>query len=115
MDERTFKRDIFDILHILSSNDNLSQRELSKHLNLSLGKINYLLKSLIKKGLLEMKHFTVRDQKIKKIQYRLTKKGLKERINLTYHFLKEREAEYSYLKKQWKKLNVGVEQSYHEV
>ena len=105
MTEHTFKEEILNILRLLSSKEDLTQRDVSNHLGISLGKTNYLLKSLIKIGLLEIKNFATRDKKIKKIQYFLTKEGLRHKAELTYHFLKRKEEEYNRIKKEWEELN----------
>jgi len=104
MPEQTLKEDILNILRILSANEGLSQRDLSGHLGVSLGKTNYLLKSLVKKGLLKIKSFTSRKQKIKKVKYLLTKQGLEEKVSLTYHFLRKKESEFNNIKKEWEQL-----------
>lgn len=100
------KEDIFNILRLLSSNEDLTQRDASMRLGFSLGKTNYLLKSLIKKDLVKIKNLISEGNKAKKIKYFLTKKGLKEKINLTYHFLQRKESEYNSLKKEWEKVGV---------
>ncbi len=100
------KEDIFNILRLLSSDENLTQRDVSTHLGFSLGKTNYLLKSLIKKDLIKINDLISRGNKVKKIRYFLTKNGLKEKINLTYHFLQRKESEYNSLKKEWESLQV---------
>lgn len=97
------KEDIFKILRLLSSKDDLSQRELSGHLDFSLGKTNYLLKSLIKRGLISVMNFAVRDQKINKVKYALTKEGFDLKLNLAYFYLKQREEEYLALKREIEK------------
>lgn len=104
MNEHPLREDIFAILRLLSSRDDLTQRDLSTHLNISLGKTNYMLKQLIKAGLLEIKNLAVRNHRVKKIKYVLTYKGMEEKIKLTHHFLKEKEAEYNLIKKEWDKV-----------
>ena len=49
--------DKFNVLRKVNSNPNISQRELASQLNLSLGKVNYCLKSLKNKGLVKIKNF----------------------------------------------------------
>jgi EPS-associated MarR family transcriptional regulator len=105
MNKQPLGKEILDILRFLSSREDLTQRDLSIQLGISLGKTNYLLKELIKVGLLEIKNFVIRDQKIQKIKYHLTKDGLEEKIRLTHYFLKEKESEYNNIKKQWQALN----------
>jgi EPS-associated MarR family transcriptional regulator len=99
MTEHHITEDIFKALRLLSSDNDLSQRDVSKHLNISLGKANYLLKALTKKGLIEIKEFMERGKKLKKIQYMLTKYGFEEKARLTYYFLQIKEKEYFELKK----------------
>ena len=100
MNEHHIKEDILNALRLLSSNNDLSQRGVSKYLNISLGKANYLLKALTKKGLIEVKEFIEKDKKLKKIQYILTINGFEEKAKLTYYFLQMKEKEYFELKKE---------------
>lgn len=115
MNEQGIREDIFNILRILSSNNELTQRDLSTHLGISLGKTNYLLKSLTQKGLVKIKNFTARDQKLKKVKYILTKKGLRERLYLTYYFLKIKEKEYLKLKRELGKLSNNKKYGYESL
>lgn len=101
----------FRLLSELHNSPNLTQRELSKNLNISLGKTNYLIQQLIKKGVVKMKSFSHNPGKIKKVQYILTSKGMNEKLSLTYYFLKRKEAEYNFIKNEW---NVLVNQKQGE-
>ena len=103
MNEHYLKEDIYNILRILSSRDDFSQRDLSGHLGMSLGKTNYLIKSLAQKGFIKIKNFTKRGSKLKKVGYMLTSKGLEEKIQLTYFFLRRKEKEYLALKEELEK------------
>ena len=96
----------FRLLSELHNSPNLTQRELAKSLNISLGKTNYIIRQLIKKGIVKMKSFSHNPEKIKKVRYILTSKGTKEKLHLTYYFLKRKEAEYNSLKNEWKKVGV---------
>ncbi|MBU1926080.1 MAG: MarR family EPS-associated transcriptional regulator [Candidatus Omnitrophica bacterium] len=98
---RRIKEDGYTLLSELHKYPDLTQRELSSKLNMSLGKTNYILRQLIKKGLIKMKSFSHNPGKLKKIQYILTSQGLEEKIKLTYHFLKRKEVEYQVLKNEW--------------
>jgi DNA-binding HxlR family transcriptional regulator len=70
-----------------------------------LGKINYLLKALAKKGLIKVRNFSKNPGKLGKIQYYLTKEGLEHKIYLMQHFLKKKETEYNNIRKEWENLN----------
>ena len=95
-------KDFFEILRKLEKNPILTQREIAKELNLSLGKINYCLQELKKKGLIKMSNFSKSKNKIKYI-YVLTPKGIAEKSKITLRFLKEKMKEYEDLKKEIKK------------
>ena len=49
--------DYLDVLRKVNSNPNSSQRTLAKELGFSLGKLNYCLQALKKKGLIKIKNF----------------------------------------------------------
>ena len=55
MNGKKNKNEDFEILRKIAKNPNFSQRELSKELGYSLGKLNYCLKELQKKGLIKIK------------------------------------------------------------
>ena len=100
MNEQLPKEDILGILRILTSEEDCSQRDISSRLGFSLGKTNYLLKSLAQKGWIKVRNFAQAGGKGRKLRYILTKKGLDERLKLTYHFLKRKEKEYLELKRE---------------
>ncbi len=100
MNERFLTEDIFRTLRILSSDSDLSQRDISHRLDISLGKANYLMKVMAQKGFIKSKRLIRKDRKMKKIRYILTPEGFKEKARLTYHFLKKKEKEYLELKKE---------------
>ena len=92
--------DVFKVLRLLSSNEDLSQRDISGHINISLGKTNYLLKALASKGLVKVKSFISKGQKLPKVKYILTPKGIDQQAHLTYYYLKIKEKEYFDLKRE---------------
>ena len=100
MIEHNLKEDILLILRILSSTDGCNQRDLSGRLGFSLGKTNYLLKSLVEKGFVEIKNFTTLNNKLKKVNYMLTPRGFEHKVRLAYYFFKKKEEEYLELKKE---------------
>ncbi|MDD5166217.1 MAG: MarR family EPS-associated transcriptional regulator [Candidatus Omnitrophica bacterium] len=104
MNEHISREDIFNILRTLATNNNPTQRELSTHLGFSLGKTNYLIKELAKKGLVKTKAFSHKDNKLKRISYVLTPRGFKEKAGLTLHFLEKKELEYNELRNEWEHL-----------
>lgn len=105
MIEQAPKEEILLIIKEIETDPAATQRTVSRKLGISLGKINYLLRELIKKGFIKAKHFTNNPQKLKKINYLLTEKGLEEKMRLMYHFLKRKETEYNNLRQEWERLN----------
>ena len=56
--------DDFEILRTIKNQPDLTQRDIAKNLKLSLGKVNYCIQSLKRKGLIKINNF-------KKIQIKL--------------------------------------------
>jgi len=89
----------YHLLRSLEKDSNLTQRQLSKELGISLGKVNYCLQGLIQKGLIKINNYKNSKQKIQYI-YLLTPKGIEEKSRLTLKFLKVKTKEYELLKKE---------------
>ena len=98
----------YQLLKSLEQDSNLTQRQLSKELGISLGKVNYCLQSLIQIGLVKVHNFKNSNDKIQ-YSYLLTPKGVAEKTKLTISFLKVRTKEYEELKKEVEKLNEARE------
>ena len=94
MDESQFKT-----LRELAKDGTLSQRDLSKRIGLSLGRVNYLVNALIKKGYIKTQRFKNSRNKIG-YMYILTPRGISEKIKQTYNFLQRKLEEYDRLKKE---------------
>ena len=99
MDE---KQDHFDLLRKIKERPASTQRELASELGFSLGKLNYCLKSLKKKGHIKLKNFQNNKNKIN-YAYILTPKGLTIKTKLTVNFMKIKMKEYDELAKELKK------------
>ena len=79
--------DHFEVLRKINNENNSSQRKLAEELGFSLGKLNYCLKELKKKGLIKIKNFQKQNNKIKYLNYVITPKGIAERTKLTINFM----------------------------
>ena len=86
-----------DLLRKLDANPELTQRELSQEMGVSLGKVNYCMKKLFSKGLIKFNNFSNNPNKAKYV-YLLTPKGIEEKAKLTIKFLKIKMEEYELLK-----------------
>lgn len=89
----------FELLLLIEKEPALSQRELSKRLGISLGRINYCLKGLVSKGLLTLETFADAPKKTGSV-YALTSSGFAHRSRYTNRFLKRKRVEYEKLKSQ---------------
>ena len=94
----------FEVLRRITKSPNASQRELAEELGFSLGKLNYCIKSLQKKGLVKLKNFQKKTNKMRYLQYIVTAKGISLRTKLTINFMKSKMKEYDELKKELKKI-----------
>tara|TARA_B100001121_G_C18303523_1_gene440838 strand:+ start:70 stop:375 length:306 start_codon:yes stop_codon:yes gene_type:complete len=91
--------DQFNVLRKIDSKPNTSQRELASQLGFSLGKLNYCLLALKKKGLVKIKNFQKNPNKLGYV-YILTAKGITQKTKLTINFMKRKMEEYDELKKE---------------
>ena len=95
------KQDLFEILRKIRNKPESSQRELAKELGFSLGKLNYCLKELQKKGFVKIQNFSKKKNKVMYFKkYILTQKGIKYRVELTLKFMNRKMKEYDQLKKE---------------
>ena len=93
------KQNKFQILKSLERDSRPTQRQLSNDLGISLGKVNYCIKSLIEKGFIKVNNFRNSKNKIQ-YSYLLTPKGLEEKTKLTLDFIRIKTQEYDVLKQE---------------
>ena len=101
-------QDYFEILRKIKTKPEATLRELAEELGFSLGKLNYCIKSLKKKGLVKIHNFENNPNKIK-YMYILTPRGISKKTRLTINFMKLKMNEYDELKKELKKEKVKQE------
>ncbi len=92
--------DHFEVLRKIQSKPHSSQRQLAGELGFSLGKLNYCLKALQKKGFVKLNNFKKKTNKIGHLRYIITPKGITERTKLTINFMRRKMREYEELKKE---------------
>lgn len=96
------------LLQLLDENPNLSQRDASDVLGLSLGKVNYILKAFLDKGLIKMNNFRNNKNKLA-YTYLLTPQGIEEKARMTLHFYEKKKREYEALRAEVEKLGETIE------
>ena len=101
---------LLDLLRKLESNPEYTQRELSKEMGVSLGKVNYCIRKLTEKGLIKITNFKQNPNKMG-YAYILTPKGIEEKARLTILFLKRKIIEYEILKQEINELKLESEEN----
>ena len=99
-----FNRDEFDILRKISKEPKINQRDLAKQLGFSLGKINYCIRALKKKGLIKINNFKKNKRKLDYL-YNLTPKGVSQKTRITINFMRKKMEEYDELQSELKNKN----------
>jgi len=89
----------YQLLKKLHANPDISQRELSRQVGLSLGKTNYCLKALIEAGWVKAGNFARSSNKLN-YAYVLTPKGVSEKAAVTLRFLQKKQAQYEQLESE---------------
>jgi EPS-associated MarR family transcriptional regulator len=87
----------FQVLEALDNQEITSQRQLSEQAGISLGQVNYVLKSLLEKGLVKIGNFRKSPKKIG-YAYLLTPKGFETKSRLAAGFVVSKLREYNRLR-----------------
>ena len=95
-------------LKLLEQHPNITQRELSKELGVSLGKAHYVVKELIQVGWEKLENFQRSSNKLG-YTYLLTPAGVVEKAKVTRRFLLRKQAEYQQLKLEIERLRGEVD------
>jgi EPS-associated MarR family transcriptional regulator len=89
----------FQVLDALDRQEISTQRQLAEHAGVSLGQVNYVLKSLLEKGLVKIDNFHKSQRKIGYV-YLLTPKGIEAKSRLGFRFVMARLREYNRLRQR---------------
>lgn len=87
------------VMRVVADSPTASQRSLARALGISLGKTNFLLRDLLKKGLVKAENFRRSDNKLAYL-YLLTPSGVVAKARLTQLYLQRKEAEYERLQEE---------------
>jgi EPS-associated MarR family transcriptional regulator len=97
----------YKLLKLLGSNPRLSQRDVARELGISLGKVNYCLNSLVRKGWVKAINFKNSRNKIA-YMYLLTPRGIEEKAGVTVRFLQRKMGEYEALRAEIERIREEV-------
>ena len=104
------KEEALHIFREINKSPELTQRQLSSRLGISLGKVNFLINALIRKGFIKVENFKRSSNKIAYF-YCLTPGGIEEKSRMTYLFLKRKMREYEQLELEIQRLREEVRTS----
>lgn len=100
----------YQILSEIAGNENISQRELSKKLGISLGSVNILINKMIKEGFIKIEHVSQ-----KQVLYMLTPVGMMEKAKKTVSYLKVHYRAIYETKEKVKYLLDNLEENYDAI
>lgn len=103
----------YKVLKEISSNPSHTQRTLATKLNVSLGKVNYVLSGLVDKGIIKAKKLRDDPASIR-WNYILTPKGIKEKLRITKSYLDKRLEEFHLIKEEIQELEKEVNEEYSQ-
>ena len=87
----------FEVLDTLDRQPIINQRQLAQHAGISLGQVNYIIKSLLDKGLVKVGNFRKSPRKIG-YAYLLTSKGIQTKSRLAVRFITSKLEEFDSLR-----------------
>ena len=94
----------------LEDNPHMTQRQLAEVLGVSLGKTNYLIRSLLDVGWLKLGNFKRSNNKMG-YAYILTPRGLADKAEVTQRFLERKKSEYERLASEIEALELEVSET----
>jgi EPS-associated MarR family transcriptional regulator len=97
----------YRILKAVETEPQITQRELASRLGISLGKVNYCLRALIRKGFLKAKNFKNSSRK-RQYVYNLTPQGVAERTRVAIAFLMVKSAEFDEIRAEIDRLEAQL-------
>jgi EPS-associated MarR family transcriptional regulator len=100
----------YKLFMLLKANPGMSQRDVARELNVSLGKVNFCLRALMKKGWIKAANFKNSRNK-SAYMYLLTPRGIDEKARLTARFLEAKMQEYEALKSEIEEIRAEAERN----
>ena len=94
---------ILRVLRLLDASPRLTQRDMARELDVSLGKANYCLRALTAKGFVKVQNFRNSTKK-RAYLYLLTPEGVAAKASLTRRFLASKREEYDALRLEVERL-----------
>lgn len=87
------------LLKLIENSPDITQRGMNRSMGVSLGKVNYCITELVKKGLIKVERVQHASKKAAYL-YHLTPEGIEEIAVLTVSFLKQKARQYDEIKEE---------------
>jgi EPS-associated MarR family transcriptional regulator len=100
---------VLRILRELKKSPEMTQRELSSRLGISLGKVNFLINAMIQWDFVKIESFKTSTNKNAYLYY-LTPRGIEEKARATCFFLRRKMKEYELLEEEIRQLREEVQE-----
>lgn len=100
---------VLRILRELKKSPEMTQRELSSRLGISLGKVNFLINAMIQRDFVRIESFKTSTNKNAYLYY-LTPRGIEEKARTTCFFLKRKMKECELLEEEIRQLRKEVQE-----
>jgi EPS-associated MarR family transcriptional regulator len=89
----------YKLMRLIADHPEMSQREVARELGISVGKVNYSLRALIRRGWIKVTNFKNSNNKAA-YMYLLTPRGIEEKASLALRFLSIKMDEYERLRQE---------------
>lgn len=100
----------YKLMRLLDANPGMSQRDFARELSISVGKVNYCLQALARRGWIKAANFKNSQNKAA-YMYLLTPRGIEQKAELTVRFLKVKLREYEALRVEIEQMRREAEQA----
>jgi EPS-associated MarR family transcriptional regulator len=99
----------YKLMRLLDANPGISQRDVARELGISLGKANYCLQALVRKGWIKATNFKNSQNKAA-YMYLLTPRGLESKTILAMQYLQVKIREYEALRVEIEQMRQEAQQ-----
>lgn len=98
----------YKVMRLIEANPEMSQREVARELGMSLGKVNYCLKALTRRGWVKAANFKNSNNKAA-YMYLLTPRGIEAKASLAVRFLMIKMREYERLRAEIEEMRMETQ------
>ena len=100
----------YKLMRLIEANPGMSQRDIARELGMSLGKVNYCLRAVARKGWIKATNFKNSHNKAAYI-YWLTPRGIEMKARMTVRFLSIKMQEYESLRAEIEQMRREAERN----